>query len=251
MTRVAGVWLGLGALFVLLLAIPAGANELISIPIDEVIYGREGDEILVGGADVPAELVGVSCEMTGETVNQESVHVGNDLVIRLGDQTRVLANFEDERDIRYTFSEIAELPERIDVFVRLGPDGVSSGGFLISIECEIEPPTTTSTTTTTTSTSTTTTTTTTVGPTSTSTTTSTTTTAPSSTTLEPTTTTIQVAGPTTSLPPGSTSSVDLPPGQLAITGAGTGLLALAWLGLGMCAVGTVAAVHGSRPRSRA
>lgn len=256
--------LGLGALLVPFLAGPVGATELISISVDQIIYGDEGDEILVASADVPPELVGLSCEMTGESFNQDSVHEGNDLLIDLAGQVRVLPNFEDERDISHIFRDIAELPARIDVYVRLGPDGVSSGGFLISIECDEVPPTTTSTSTTTSTTTT-------------STTTTTTTTVPSTTvptTTEPLdtvapstsapTTTIDIAGPTsTSLPSAALSSTSLPPavvaqetpdppsgsGQLAVTGAGVAGLAV--LGFGLFALGVLALGQGVRLRSRA
>ena len=258
MWRTTVKWLVAGSLLALLIAAPASGAELISIPVDEIIYGSEGEEILVASAEVPPDLIGLSCQMTGETVNQESVHFGNDLVIRLGAQTEELANFEDERDIRYTFSSIAELPPRIDVYVRLGPDGVSSGGFLISIECDLEPPTSsTSTSTTISDTSSTTTTISNTSSTSTTTTStlpgvsSTTSNPPGSTlattTLAPSSTTIQVAGPsTTSLPPGGTTSVTTP-NQLAVTG--TEAIALTWLGLTLAALGALALGQAGRLRS--
>lgn len=244
-------WLLASTLLALLTAAPASGAELISIPVDEIIFGREGEEILVASADVPPELVGQSCEMTGETVNQESVHLGNDLLIRLGDRTEELDNFEDERDIRYTFSSIADLPPRIEVYVRLGPDGVSSGGFLISIQCEDD--STTTTTTTSSSTTTTTTggtagTTTTTVPGSASTTSSGPTSSLATTTLAPTSTTIQIAGPsTTSLPPGGTTSVTTP-NQLAVTG--TEVIALTWLGLALAALGVLALAQAGRLRTQ-
>lgn len=263
----------LAALVVASASTATAASDLISIPLEQIVRGNPGDEILVATADVPAEFVGRQCEMTGETFNQDSVHLNNDLLIQLGDQTRVLANFEDEEYVLHEFRQVEEMPARIEVSVRLGPDGVSSGGFLISIDCGPEvPPTTTSTTTTSTTTTTTTSTTTTVPVTTTSVppTTSTTaappttvtptttvtppttavvasTTVPTTSTVGPTTTTtISVLGPPaqTSVPPTTTAAP--PTTELAFTGVSG--LGYATLGLAILATG-LALVVGARRRS--
>lgn len=214
----------------------AAASELISIPIEQVTRGDEGDEILVASADVPADLVGLQCEMVGETSNQDSVHEGNDLLIRLGDQVRVIENFEDERDIRYEFRQIEEMPARVDVLVRLGPDGVSSGGFLISIECELEPPTTTSTTT--------------IEPPATTSEPPATTSEPPATTSEPPATTSEPPAtstepvPTVLPPPASSVPPPEPPG-LAVTGAPGPAAVL--FGAALIAIGALMVMRASRP----
>lgn len=262
----------LAALVVASASTATAASDLISIPLEQIVRGNPGDEILVATADVPAEFVGRQCEMTGETFNQDSVHLNNDLLIQLGDQTRVLANFEDEEYVLHEFRQVEEMPARIEVSVRLGPDGVSSGGFLISIDCGPEVPPTTTSTTTTSTTTTTTSTTTTVPVTTTSVppTTSTTaappttvtptttvtppttavvasTTVPTTSTVGPTTTTtISVLGPPaqTSVPPTTTAAP--PTTELAFTGVSG--LGYATLGLAILATG-LALVVGARRRS--
>ena len=123
-------------------AIAASAVELISIPIDGIVVGVEGDVILVATAEVPVEFVGQTCEIVGETDNQEFIHDSNDLLIVNGGQTLVVPNFEDEGFIIHQAGEFDEMSPKIDVFVRLGPDGVSSGGFRVIVDCDKTPPTT-------------------------------------------------------------------------------------------------------------
>ncbi len=114
----------------------ATAIELFSASIDQVVRGAEGDVIEVAVIDVPTEHVGATCDVVGQTENQESVHDGNDLLIVGTVQTFTIANFEDEGFAVHQAGQIDSLPEIIRVFVRLGPDGVSSGGFRVSIECD-------------------------------------------------------------------------------------------------------------------
>lgn len=230
------VVLGLISIALVTPVVPAAAaSELISIPVDRVVRGDPGEEILVASAEVPEELQGLGCEMFGETNNQESVHEGNDLIIRFDGQTRVVPNFEDERNIRYEFREIAALAARIDVYVRLGPDGVSSGGFLISIECDREPPPTTTPTTTT------------VEP--------PTTTAeppPTTTILPPPASSVPPTLPPTTLPPTTLPPTTLPP-TLAVTGgsaAGPAVIGLVLLLGGALVLAVVARRAQPEERSR-
>ncbi len=205
----------------------ASAVELFTASIDQVVRGAEGDVIEVATIEVPADSVGLSCSVVGETENQESVHPGNDLLIVGSVTTLTIPNFEDEGFIRHQAGELDSLPSVIRVFVRLGPDGVSSGGLRISIECdepdggtggETETPSTTIATTETTTTE-----------------------ATTTTTGAPTETTV-AAAPSTTAPEsgavgGSGDSGDQ--GDLAATGAGTttilvitgGLLIAAGIGL--------------------
>lgn len=126
-----------------LMATPTAALEIISIPIDQVTTGAAGDVVLVATLDVPDEFVGKTCSLIGTTDNQESVHEGNDLLITTGSHTIVIPNFEDEGFIVHQDGEVEAIAESIEVSVRLGPDGVSSGGFRVDLDCPEEPSTTT------------------------------------------------------------------------------------------------------------
>ncbi len=137
-----------GAIGALLVgAAPASAEPLITVNVDNIVYGSEGDLVLVGSAAVPADFVGQTCLIKAGTVNQESVHPGNDLVIVSGDQQFVVEEVEGLADQVSEKDEFDEIAPVIDVFIRLGPDGVSSGGFVVTVDCSVQPPVETTTTT--------------------------------------------------------------------------------------------------------
>lgn len=118
------------------------ATSVLVIPVDTIMYGAEGDLLLIADVEVPADLVGLECSVIGATVNQHSVHIGNDLLIVAGDQTLTIPNYEDEGDIVHDAGEIQRLPAVIQVVVELGPDAVTSGGFKVSItDCDVPAPT--------------------------------------------------------------------------------------------------------------
>jgi hypothetical protein len=211
-------------------------EPIITIPINRV-----ADESgVLATAPVPAELQGSRCNVQAEAENQSSVHPGNDLIVASGSDSVTLFDVEREAGALTTASGDLTLGSEVTVSLSLGPDGIFSGGIIVTIgSCETPTtttpttttPTTTTTTTPTTTTTTPTTTTTgspTVGPTSTTTTTGSPTVGPTSTTR----TTTPVVAPTTVRPGGTAfTGVEnvVPLGAIALmlmTG-GSGLL---WLG---------------------
>lgn len=106
---------------------------LLTVPVTGVHYGAEGTSVRVASVDVPAELVGQSCEIFGSTVNQQSVHPGNDLLIVNGDESFTIPNFEDEGDVLHDAGEVETVAATIQLFVVFGPDGASSGGFRVTL----------------------------------------------------------------------------------------------------------------------
>ncbi len=189
---------------VALLTLPASAvgaaDDLIVIPVTGFASGNEGESVTIATVDVAADIVGATCQITGSTVNQQSVHEGNDLLIMTGGRTFVVPNFEDAGFIMHEAGEVASIGPTIEVQIRFGPDGVSSGGFRIRVDCDsIEQPPTTPVATTTVE-----------GPT----TTEPSTTEPSTTepsTTEPATTEVPPAGPTTEAPGTTTAPTTAPP----------------------------------------
>ena len=120
------------------------AVEVVSIPIDGVIYGNEGDVIEFASGAVPEEHVGRACFGAAATDNNGSVHPNNDLIITTGATTVIIRDVEDVPGKGHTISGAVVLGETIEVSVKLGADGVSSGGFVLSFECEdVVPPATT------------------------------------------------------------------------------------------------------------
>ncbi len=106
---------------------------LLTVPVSGVHRGAEGTSVRVASVDVPAALVGQSCEIFGSTVNQQSVHPGNDLLIMNGDESFTIPNFEDEGDIVHDAGDVETLGATIQLFVVFGPDGASSGGFRVTV----------------------------------------------------------------------------------------------------------------------
>ena len=205
--------------------------SIITIPIDTV--ARESG--VLATAPVPAELQGSSCNVQSEAENQSSVHPGNDLIVASGSDSVTLLNVEREPGAVTTAAGDLTLGSEVTVSLSLGPDGIFSGGMIVTIgSCETvtattPPPSETSTTTTSSTTTTTPTQSPTVAPT-------TTTTATQSPTVGATTTTTTTqsatVGPTT-IQPGGTAFTGVenvvPLGVVAlilITG-GSGLL---WAG---------------------
>lgn len=131
--------------FLMVPAAAAAADDLIVIPVSGFARGEEGDVITIATVDVPADLVGATCQITGLTVNQVSVHEGNDLLINTNGQTFVVPNFEDAGFIEHEAGEVASIGTTIQLQIRFGPDGVSSGGFRVRVECDPENFTTTTT----------------------------------------------------------------------------------------------------------
>jgi hypothetical protein len=117
-------------------ATPAGADELLVIPIRKVAGGAPGAVLSIGSVAVPADLVGRTCQLVGRTINQVSVHPGNDLLIITDGQTFVVPDFEDEGFILHEAGEVEALGPTVELQIRFGPQGVSSGGFSVSVECE-------------------------------------------------------------------------------------------------------------------
>lgn len=115
---------------------PAGADDLLIIPIRQVTGGSEGAVLSVGSIAVPPDLVGRTCQIIGRTKNQVSVHPGNDLLIVTAGQTFIVPDFEDEGFVVHEAGQVGSLGATIDLQIRFGSEGRSSGGFSVSVDCE-------------------------------------------------------------------------------------------------------------------
>lgn len=141
--RLAALVLGVGAFA----PAASAAEDILVIPIGGIVRGTEGELVNIGSVTVPADLVGATCQVQGQTRNQISVHNGNDLLITTGGQTFVVPDFEDAGFITHDAGTTEPLGPTVQLQIRLGPDGVSSGGFRVSIDCSPAPPPTTASTT--------------------------------------------------------------------------------------------------------
>ncbi len=143
---------------VFMTAMPVDAGDSLTIPVDTAIYADPGSVIELGRVDVQTELAGPLCTWQASVMNQVSVHPGNDILIQSGGNTLVLSGVEDTAWSTTSSSGTAYLVDQVIVSLRMGPDGVFSGGLNIAIHyenCEPVPPTTEETTTTTEATTTT------------------------------------------------------------------------------------------------
>ncbi|MEZ5282532.1 MAG: LPXTG cell wall anchor domain-containing protein [Acidimicrobiales bacterium] len=113
----------------------AGAAESLTVPIDTVVRSEPGAETVLAQLDVDADLVGATCQIGVDAHNQESVHPNNDLVIRSGGASAVLADVEGESGADTIGSATLTLGETVTVALVMGSDGVFSGGFDLAFDC--------------------------------------------------------------------------------------------------------------------
>jgi hypothetical protein len=130
------VVVGIAALSVLLVAVPAlGADENISIPIEGVIRGSEGDIVDVATATVDAHLIGARCSAGSVEADEGSTHPDNDYIVSSGDTSATIPDFEAAGGSVVPMQGAITLDKLISIELRLGPDGVSSGGFIVTVSC--------------------------------------------------------------------------------------------------------------------
>jgi LPXTG-motif cell wall-anchored protein len=123
-------------------SVPAWAQEqtVFEIPLDTVVRGAPSSEHLLATEQVAPEDQGRECSVVVEGLNNESTHPNTDVLVRSGGSEVVALDVRTEADGTIV------LGTEISAFVRLGADGVFSGGLVVTVECAKPPPTTTTTT---------------------------------------------------------------------------------------------------------
>lgn len=122
-------------------AAPAAAQEPdFTIVLEGVVTGNEGDVVELVSQPVDAALVGQTCSVAGATENNGSVHPGNDVLIATGGASATVAGTEDQPGQVVSGSGTVVLGDTINVSLRFGPDGVSSGGVTLTFTCEAAAP---------------------------------------------------------------------------------------------------------------
>jgi len=117
-----------------------------------VVTGESGSVHQVASSDVSADMVGDVCDVTASAGNNVSVHPQSDLVVSSDGTQVTIANVEAVPGAVTTANGELTLGSTITVSVRLGPDGVFSGGGSVELVCTDVSPASTEPTTTTTST---------------------------------------------------------------------------------------------------
>ena len=132
--------------FSMLLTATVAAGESvfeIVIPIETVVRAPEDSETVLRTEPVPDGLVGETCSVIARSLNQSSVHPGNDLIV--ASQTRiVLIDVEAEPGGTVTAADVMVLGDQVLISVVMGPDEVFSAGIDVLFDCPPEPTSTTS-----------------------------------------------------------------------------------------------------------
>ncbi len=134
-TRILGVFAAVVVLAVGLIVVPAGAEDDLTVKPDEVIRGEPGSTVTVATEQIPADLVGKVCDVRIATVNGSSVHPGNVVITRTGDQVFETPGIEDSPEGKVTDISSVTLGEVLTLDLRLGDDGLSSLGFTVAVDC--------------------------------------------------------------------------------------------------------------------
>jgi LPXTG-motif cell wall-anchored protein len=130
-------------------SVPAWAQEqtVFEIPLDTVVRGAPASEHLLATEQVAPEDQGRECSVVVEGLNNESTHPNTDVLVRSGGSEVVALDVERVPDVRTEADGTIVLGTEISAFLRLGADGVFSGGLVVTVECAKPQPTTTTTTT--------------------------------------------------------------------------------------------------------
>ena len=105
---------------------------------------RRGSGIVtVDEVAVPAELQGKLCDASLTATNNPSIHPGNDLILTSTTSTE-FSEIEAEPDGIDDDSGTLVLGASVRLDLRFGPNGVSSAGWVVTIDCPPDATTTTS-----------------------------------------------------------------------------------------------------------
>ncbi len=107
-----------------------------AIAIDGIVRGDEGEIKEVAVQAVDSDHVGARC--TAETTQTEeggSEHPDNDFIIASGATSAEIEDFEAVSGATVAMSGAITRGDSITVSLRLGPNRVSSGGFVIALTC--------------------------------------------------------------------------------------------------------------------
>ena len=124
---------------VCLLAAPAGAVPA-PIVVTQIVRGDPGSVHVVGTDTVDPGDVGKSCNVTVIGGNNASVHPNTDILVDSGTDQSVAPDVERDADGIINTAGTLTLGSTITVSVRLGADGVFSGGFTVTFACPTPPP---------------------------------------------------------------------------------------------------------------
>ncbi len=125
---------GLSAIAVAAFNPTAGAQD-ITIDTGGVAYGSEGDRILIAEQDVDAALVGQVCDVTVTAANNDSAHPDNNIIITTAGASYLVPDVEASAGDVSTVAGSGVIGDSLRVELEFGPDGVTSGGLILTFDC--------------------------------------------------------------------------------------------------------------------
>lgn len=116
--------------------VAAQSGRVIELPVATSGEGHPDSETVVSTAHVPNGEYSVQVV----SLNQESVHPGTDMIVRSGNDQVVVEDVESEAFKEATASGTLEVRDgEVSLVVRIGSDGVFSGGMKVVMN-EVTPP---------------------------------------------------------------------------------------------------------------
>jgi hypothetical protein len=116
------------------------AAVIFRVPIDTIVRGPEGSVHFLKGVAVPREAVGMTCSVAAISGIQGPVHPNSDLIVTSDGPSVTMFDVEREGGDRTDADGPLTLGESAKIEVRLGADGIFSGGFIVEIVCQTNTP---------------------------------------------------------------------------------------------------------------
>lgn len=137
--------MSVAGMLVAVAATSVAAQSGFAIPIDTVVRAAPGSLTELAEVQTPPGLVGSTCLGLGIAQNQDSVHPNNDIIIESGSTTAVFEDVEETPNKVTSLSGPITLGDVVTLTLRMGEDGVFSGGLtvFVDVECQAPPTTTT------------------------------------------------------------------------------------------------------------
>lgn len=136
--RAAGFILALILAFSLSGIAVADTDLEINIPIDTVLRDIEAGTVVLltdPPVEVASDLVGRECTVVARSMNQTSVHPGNDLLVETGNSHVLVQDVEAEPLATVNATGTVVLGSEIAVSLVMGPDEVFSAGIDVLVDC--------------------------------------------------------------------------------------------------------------------
>lgn len=123
--------------------VAAAQSDDLTLPTSTVITGDPGDVVELGRLPVDMSLAGPLCTWTATVRNQSSTHPDSDVLVESNGTTLVVSDVEGTPNKVSSNSGSVSLASEVVVSIRLGPDGLFSGGLDLTISYSSCGPTTT------------------------------------------------------------------------------------------------------------